>query len=374
MRISTSINRLSLLLLTLASLFACTDAAQAFRPAPPKHASPAAPPPATSPTVVQPEKSPLTINSQAMAFDSLGISINLPDFCSVTQEPTPDSNAITVAIRDSAKTPLWSMRIQSIPNARQNNTAKDQMERHLNELREGQQFQIIQNEPATYGGVASQLCYVRHTGVASESFISGWLIVPRKDTSFVVFTVATTPDVFPDIRKMLEASFSTLRLYTPNEISNERRERVEAGEAFLKNLHASDLKTLVGTKQVARSFVPSKTPGGKDTERAYSLIEVTEDSRKVFSDNADATTGLLFTIRGRAVQDAERKIYIDSLAQYWVAWDLSEEQWSVTVTRRQGQATMSQAETGVLPAATTGEPTPTLTIVISESAARTDEP
>ena len=74
---------------------------------------------------------------------------------------------------------------------------------------------------------------------------------------------------------------------------------------------------------------------------------------------------MVVRVQGRYIVDAERKIYYDSIALYWMAWDQSSEAWSVRGTQRQGDAELSEAETGMRTSATTGQPRPTLTVVKS---------
>jgi len=68
-------------------------------------------------------------------------------------------------------------------------------------------------------------------------------------------------------------------------------------------------------------------------------------------------------VQGRYIGDLQRKEFFDSVALYWMAWDQSDEAWSVRATHRQGEAERSEAETGVRSIPTTGQPMPTLSVI-----------
>lgn len=57
---------------------------------------------------------------------------------------------------------------------------------------------------------------------------------------------------------------------------------------------------------------------------------------------------------------------MDSLATYWQSWHRDQEQWSITTTSRQGEASVTQVETGVL----TGGPRRKLTVITEDSQSR----
>lgn len=68
-------------------------------------------------------------------------------------------------------------------------------------------------------------------------------------------------------------------------------------------------------------------------------------------------------VAARVVADAKRGVYDDSDALYWMAWDQSSETWSVTATRKQGEAEQSENELGVRETRGAGSPAPKLTVI-----------
>jgi hypothetical protein len=70
-------------------------------------------------------------------------------------------------------------------------------------------------------------------------------------------------------------------------------------------------------------------------------------------------------VQGRYILDAGRGAYHDFIGLYWMAWDQSEELWSVIATQRQGEAERSEAESGMRLPATSGEPRAAVRVITS---------
>ena len=84
--------------------------------------------------------------------------------------------------------------------------------------------------------------------------------------------------------------------------------------------------------------------------------------------------GLLVRVHSRVVGNADRGIYMDMLGLYWVAWDLSHESWTASVTRRQGAATRHEKEFGFRTRQTLGQPRPRLVVIKQDDEINLREP
>jgi hypothetical protein len=232
-------------------------------------------------------------------------------------------------------------------------------------------FRVLDNEPVTYGQTPRQLCFLEQTSPSGETFVAGWLVLPRGPRTFVVLAIRTTPEHLPRLRPILDTSFSTISLRSGEEITRLRDQRLEAGRRFLESTTAEKLKSLVGRRQWFRIYRPN--PGGGEQQLGYSFVEVIAAKRGSLNpqrsedqyDAGEQEVGFTVRIHGRIVLDATQASYYDSLAVYWMAWDQSQEAWSIRATQRQGDKERSESETGVRPPAGPGQPRPKLTVIKS---------
>jgi hypothetical protein len=173
------------------------------------------------------------------------------------------------------------------------------------------------------------------------------------------------------MRPIFEACFATIALKTREQSLTERAARLKVGHELLVSITPEQLKSLCGYKQWSRIYKPAENAGTPSTEVGCALIEVLEAQRGALNPERDPAKyggderkdGLLVRVQGRYIVNLERQVFYDSIALYWMAWDQSEEAWSVRGTQRQGEAARSEAETGVRTAPTTGQPRPTLQVI-----------
>ena len=103
-----------------------------------------------------------------------------------------------------------------------------------------------------------------------------------------------------------------------------------------------------------------------DQEIGYALLKIeigNKESVQTGDKQNEQEEGLLVTVQARIIVDAERNIYRDSIGLYWMAWNQSEEIWSVRGTQRQGAAELSEAESGLRLPPTAGNPRPELMVI-----------
>ena len=172
---------------------------------------------------------------------------------------------------------------------------------------------------------------------------------------------------------MFAASLDTVRLDDPAVVVSARRARLDAGRAFLDSLSPDRLRLLVGRRQWYRHYLPPRVTGrGADTELGYYVVEFAEGPLGAIDPNRDPArydpservAGLLVSVRGHYLEGTAGLTY-DSEALYWVAWDRSEEAWSIRGTRRAGRATQSEAQTGIRTRRSTSDPAGTITVIAS---------
>ncbi|MDY7108341.1 MAG: hypothetical protein SYC29_06860 [Planctomycetota bacterium] len=318
------------------------------------------------------------LEPKPLIVESLGLEMYYP--LGATFQIHRTTRRTTVTLVDGAAVPAWSMRIQPMISSLPDPTAKGQIEQLLATWRAaGREFSVLANEPAHYDHRAGQLCYIRQRSEGEEEIIVGWLILPFGEREFLVFAIQTLPDGFDHVRPRLERSFSTLRLRDVKEIVDVRKIRLEAGRAFLEGVDEADLRDLIRPGRWLRYYIPAASAeSGRDTERGCMYIEFIEAKRGAVNpdraedayDPEDHQLGLMARVRGQII-DTEANATIDSRAFYWMAWDQSEERWSIQVTTRAGSRSRSEAQTGVRMPRSPGNPAGRIVIIDSSSGGAT---
>ncbi len=307
--------------------------------------------------------------------DALNLTFNLPRGASTIAQML--NGQPVVEVRDSQEAPTWTMRVQTMKPKLDDPSAKAMVDDLLSKLTKAERpHTVLVNEARTISGIDGWMCFLdrqtreteRHE---SERFISGWLVLPIAQGEFMVFAVQTLPEQYETLRPIFEACFGTIALKTREQALTERAERLKNGYELLKAVSPEQLKALCGYKQWSRIYKPADNPGTPSTEFGCALIEVVAAKRGALNPARDETKytgderkdGLLVRVQGRYIADAQRRVFYDSVALYWMAWDQSDEAWSVRGTQRQGEAERSEAETGVRGFPTVGQPIPTLQVI-----------
>lgn len=307
-----------------------------------------------------------------VTVEALNLRFNPPRGSNTVAE---NANGVFVlTLSDNPKSPTWTMRIQTMKSSLPDSTAASQIDDLLKELdRTKAAYRVLLNEAHAAGGLTGQMCYLERTTKDGQNVVTGWLVLPVEKAEFLVFAMQTVPDNYALMKAVWESSFATLDMRSKAQIANQINDRMRAGYELLQTITPDKLKTLVGQKQWSRIYKPG--PNGTATEVGYALIEVVAGKRGALTPSKDekkynATEredGLIVRLQGRYIVDAARKVFYDSIAMYWVAWDQSSEAWSVRGTQRQGDAETSEAETGLRSAISVGQPRAVLTVVKTTS-------
>lgn len=313
------------------------------------------------------------LSPRPLVAQALGLAMYVPEAEIVSDRA---AGQMVLVLNDPAASPAWSVTIQHL-FVEAGSTPESQIRNHIQALSAaGRQFQIIENVDMPVGNTSGRLCYIRQTVNAeeNESIISGWLILPAGQDAMLVFSILAMPEALPFVRTSLDAAFQTINLRPVAELSLERRSRMDAGRSLLASLTPERLQTLIDTRQWSRIYRTDRD--GREREVGYALLEVYEAKRGALNperpessySRSEQADGIMVRLQGRVIGDAERRIFYDSIALYWMAWDQSEEAWNVRGTQRQGQAERSESETGLRIDASVGNPLPTLTVIRQRSA------
>lgn len=314
-----------------------------------------------------------------LEVETLGLSIHPPAGASVAAQRA--SGQVSIAVSEPTANPRWTMTLAIVNSSLREPTALAQIESHLDALSSREApYEVIENKEVTINGLDGRLCYLRQTTAAGQQYISGWLVLPAGRRSFLVASSLIMPDAFADFRPTLEASFNTIEITSQEELSLRIRAQIDAGRRLLEAVTPEQLESIAEstTSQWRRIYRPSDT-NARDQEIGYMVLDVFAGKRGLLTTNrheidydvAEHEVGLIVranvrVLEGRDIRDVEML--------YWMAWDQGEESFSVRGTRRQGEASVSEAITGVRTRAATGEPMPTLTVITMGEYSRVRDP
>lgn len=302
--------------------------------------------------------------------ETVGITFHLPAQAHVRVRQRGDQPVYVVS--DSPEPKIWSLQIESVKLDTVSESWAD-ADDFLNQILVRQtDYQLLSRESPQYGAVDARLCYIQPNLSSGGKAINGWLVLPSGRSSLIVVTILCMPEFFPDLKPLLDRSFSTIVLKTEEQRRLEQRARIEVGREFLASLTPQKLRSLTGLRQWFRTYRPVPADGSaQETEIACSLVEVIEARRGELNPNRpedkysdeEQELGLMVRLQGRVIVNVQRNIYYDTIAQYWMSWDQSSEAWSMVGTHRQGQASKTEAETGLRTAPSVGNPIPRITVI-----------
>lgn len=311
------------------------------------------------------------LDPNPLIVEAIGLAMHPPATSQATISRI--EGATFVSINDVSARPSWGMTVQLLAPTGDAITPQAQVDQHLAQLAlNGRPHRVILNEATRYGGVDGRLFYVEESAPGVEPHITGFLILPMGDSLMLVFSILAIPAELPSLQATFRNSFETIRLRSAAELSLQRRSRIDAGRDFLASITPDRLRQLVGIELWTRLYRTGATPRD-EAEIGYSRLDVQVAKRGALNPEraekdytpSENVEGLMVRIQGRVIGDLAGGIFYDTIAMYWIAWDQSEEAWTVRGTQRQGLAQRSEAETGARLPARDGEPIPSLTVIHS---------
>ncbi len=321
----------------------------------------------------------LTLDPIPLKVESLGLSMHPPAAANVSAQRANDK--VSVSLTEPIANPRWSMTLQLLSSTLQNPTAKAQVQDHLDSLASrGAQFEVISNKSVTINTIDGQLCYLRQTTTAGQQYIAGWLILPAGRQSFLVASSLVMPDVFEEFLPTLEASMHTIEITSQEELSLRIRAQIESGREVLESITPEKIQSIAENTapQWRRIYRPSDS-AVPDQEIGYMVLNVfagkrgllTPSRHEIDYDAAEHEVGLIVRANVRVLEARDVR---DVEMLYWMSFDQAEEGFSVRATRKQGEASASEAISGVRTRPTTGDPIPLLTVITMGEFTRAREP
>lgn len=298
---------------------------------------------------------------------SLGLSLDVPDGTQQTGVSQPGHPAFLL-LREGGTQPRWSMRIERLIS--NSPTANDLLLELVSQGREGEQeFQLLDRMPMQIQGTEGSSTWIKELQPNGSSVVFGWLVLPTARNDYLVITVITLPSDWKSTQSDMTPIFYSIKVQDPQLRSMERDAMLKRGQDLIKGITEEDVRKLIGFKELRRVYKPGGPDG--DLEIGYTLIEVAEAPRGMVKrhrkperySKEEQEEGLLVMEHSRIVVDADRQIYVDLLSLQWLSWDLQREAWTITATRRQGEARATETEVGFRTEPSLSSPRPTLHVI-----------
>jgi hypothetical protein len=274
--------------------------------------------------------------------------------------------------------PEWRLRVEQVWAPDPRTDCATQIKIGLGALAVGgTQVKVLSERPSTVSGCDARTAWASLTG-GDASRIAGLMLVRTGDGVFVSIATSMPADRFVEAESTLDRSFETLQVVDPRTIMAERQAALERGQAFLSSLSKDRLQALAdGTSRVRRLWRPD--PAGAPEEigwvetlmRRAPRASAGRTGTSVLDQPSEREEGLLVSLIARttASDGVDR---VETRANYWIAWDLGSEAWTVRSDQRGSGPRSRFEQVGLLPRAE-GPQEPVL-MVATDAGAGMDAP
>ncbi len=291
-----------------------------------------------------------------LVAESLGLEMRLPVNSSVTTDPS--ASQLAYLVTDGHEVPRWTLRIQVLKASSPRATAASLIDDYLEAIQQtGGEFTLIANEPTLHANVQGHRLYISQELTSFSSTVNGWVVIPTGPGTFLVVTIAASPESFVAVRPLIEASLATIRVQRQDQRAAMRTSKLAAGRRAVSLFTETKLRSFVGVTEWYRVYMPAAVSGsGRDEEQAWFKMQYTEAQRGELNPERDPAKfngiermpGLMLSLDAHLVGDPAQRRTIDVQSRFWLSWDRSHESWSIRQTERvDGREVDSTAETGV---------------------------
>ena len=345
-------------------------------PIPAPISAPAADPRATPAAPATDAPNSEELETEPTQFAAIGASIRLPKGSDVTRLSNEEFPAWQVL--SPAGGPEWRLRVEQVWGPDAETDCAAQVKAGLAALTLGNtEVKMLSERDWRISGCDARSVWATLTG-GGASRVAGLLVVRTGDGVFVSIATSMKPDRFAEAEATLQRSFETLQVVDPRAIQLEREAAITRGQDFLKGLSKERLQALAdGVSRVRRLWRPG--PDGEPEELGWVEVLMKRAPRSsagragpsVLDKPTEREEGLLISLIARTTA-ADGTDRVETRANYWVAWDLGSEAWTVR-SEQKGAGPKSRFEqVGLLPRGD-GQQPPVL-MVASDLGAGMQEP
>ena len=317
------------------------------------------------------------LSEKVFESKTMGFQFTPPLQCIIQKSEQADgTNTLVVRHVNDPEPSLWQVRIQVVNPIRPGATPGEHLQAFLTrQLETGNEFAITSNRPVVFGGLSGHQLEMELPIGPGENAVTGWVVLPRPDGTFLVLTSVTRFEIHDQASRMLQESYDTISMMQAMEIADERLELLDKGAAFLGGLSRQKLEQACKPGITwYRIYRPGPTEGMTDdieigfmglSAKAAPRGAVDFNRRDAAFIGDQAEEGLLVTLQAKIFMNQDPGHTVDVNGRFWTAWDRSSETFSNRRTQRQGEASRTTAQTGFRNAPTAGQPRSTLQVINS---------
>lgn len=318
---------------------------------------------------------PEGLDATPIVNDAVGLRMNPPAGAQVT--PTQIGSDVMISIREDADFSRWSLEVVPMVNATARVEVDQMFDAILARIRAAAtRPEILSDEKVTYAGRTGRMVFYRDTAEGSLGYTAGLMMLPTGESRFMSFRMGFVPGHYEQMRPIFERAFETIELYSEEEVGQLREMQRLRAEKVLATFAEDRLRSLVGKSQWFRVYRPD--PGGdfmQDTEVAYVRLQVSEAPRGALTPERDpanytaeeSESGFFVQLDARYIIDLSTGRHVDATNGFWMAWDRSEEAWSMRATQHVSDRTFTEAETGLRTPAVVGTPYGRLFVIYQQA-------
>ena len=268
-----------------------------------------------------------------MEFGAIGITMHVP--IGTTSQRLDQEEFPAWQVTAGTAKPTWRMRVEVVFSPDESTSLEQHAVHALGSV--------------TVGGVTSKKMEERFFSMAQRKAmaqwatltrdtsisVAGWYLVQLGDGIFLTLSVATDPADFAEVESILDRSVETISILDPHVVNDERAKHMLRGKAILAAFTPEKLKAIAdGGSQFRRLW--QLADDGAEEEIGWVDLSIRTSPRssaerggKATSSNAEAVEeGCLVTLVARTI-GPEGFDRVETVAHYWVSWDLQSEAWSV---------------------------------------------
>lgn len=312
--------------------------------------------------------------AQPVVNESIGLEIHPPQNSQVI--PSQAGAQVTVEMRDAAAVPTWSVEFVPLMTSIPNPTADSVAQMFLDQLDAAEiPKTILRDERIAIHNKPSRLIYFRDAGETSVGLIAGVLIVPTGGQRFLLGRIGIGRSHFEIAEPLLDSSFRTMKVFSETEVRMIQQKRLENAEALLAKLTPERLRSLDGYQQWYRLYRPdAQGETLRDREIGYVLVQVSEGPRGLLTPERspeayqtdEQEVGLILKVNARVLLSDDGKTFADQQSIFWLSFDRAREAWSIRITTRQGEQSITEGETGIRVPPAPGRPYSRINVITQQ--------
>jgi hypothetical protein len=303
---------------------------------------------------VAPAEQPITFNTDPLVVESIGLTMLVPEGADVVADSMAGNTAATFQAKDQS----WVIKVQTPRSARKDLTLTKVVDEAVEQLLSAHRVlevdpkqgvaksdvqaaaRVLAREPGAGQSLSIrnegndlpiERCYIELPPIvqSQEPVVRGFTAARIGPDQFITFELFTAKSKFERARAVYELTVGSAKFADTTKAREQRAAMITAGVTFFGSLTKDDIQSILSDQpeRWERLYRPAKT--GKredDMEVGYRRVRLSTGREAGAS-----REGWVVRIDARFLQDTS---IVDSQSIFHMAYDRTEENWSVRMTIR----------------------------------------